>query len=402
MFRWRMLGFVARLPAGTRRSFTFATSDWAETAATRAVCSLARTWVPSASCRLESPAVWYWPIQASRCAASSALALADAEFSWSTAPTSAWLGCGAQTMLTLRARDWPASAPTSATCALPTHWSASAHCSEVGAPSCCCSIAALRCAVATTVASAKTSLRCLSETIGAPKTMFRLDARVWATWATATTPWRLTVVSPPRAFCNPRLGSTPVWLWLSDVEMKAETDALAVAVASFAWSTGAKRLGSSDAASGAAAAPSGGDVDAGAPVLQSQVQFHVQLQSQACCHESVHSLPSAIVQFHVQLHIPVAPPVAVVAAPVAGAAAGWLVQSQFQTSLDVGAASVDVPGSGVQLLFQIQFHVQSPAGAPFAGPGRTMETFVFELPLTVTTPSVGLEPVAVALFACET
>src|SRR5262245_40216970 len=281
MFRWRTLGFVALLPAGTRRSVTFATSDWATTEATRAVCSLASTWVASASWRLELPAVWYWPIQPSRCAASSALALADAEFSWSTAPTSAWLGCGAQTMLTLRARDWPASAPTSATCAPPTHWSASAHCSEVGAPSCCCSIAALRCAVATTAASAETSLRCLSETIGAPKTKFRLDARVWSTCATAATPWRLTMVWPPRAFCSPRLGSTPVWLSASDVEVNSETDALAVAVASFSWSTGAKALGSSGAASEAAAAPSDGGVDAGAPVLQSQVQFHIQLQSQA-------------------------------------------------------------------------------------------------------------------------
>src|SRR5262249_57157317 len=112
--------------------------------------------------------------------AGSGCARVDAEFCWSPAPTSAWLGCGAQTLLTLRAPDWPASAPTSATCALPTHWSASAHCSELGAPSCCCSIDALRCAVATTAASAETSLRCLSETIGAPKTKVRLDARVWA------------------------------------------------------------------------------------------------------------------------------------------------------------------------------------------------------------------------------
>src|SRR5262249_6050940 len=363
---------------------------------------LASTWVASASWRLELPAVWYWPIQPSRCAASSALALADAEFSWSTAPTSAWLGCGAQTMLTLRARDWPASAPTSAPCALRTQWSASAHCSEVGAPSCCCSIAALRCAVATTAASAETSLRCLSETIGAPKTKFRLDARVWSTCATAATPWRVTMVWPPRAFCSPRLGSTPVWLSASDVEVNSETDALAVAVASFSWSTGAKALGSSGAASEAAAAPSDGGVDAGAPVLQSQVQFHIQLQSQACCHESVHSWPLAIVQLHVQLQRPFAPPVAVVAAPVAGAAAGWLLHSQFQMSPDVGATSAEVPGRGVQLLFQTQFHVQSPAGAPCAGPGRTTETFVSELPLTVTTPSVGLDPVAAALFACET
>src|SRR5262249_6711021 len=144
-----------------------------------------------------------------------------------------------------------------------------------------------RCGVATTAASAETSLGCLSETIGAPKTKFRLDARVWATCATAATPWRLTIVWPPRACCSPRLGSTPVSLSASDVEVNSETDALAVAVASFSWSTGAKTLRSSGAASGAAAAPSGARVDAGQPVLQSQVQFHVQLQSQACCHESV-------------------------------------------------------------------------------------------------------------------
>ena len=35
-------------------------------------------------------------------------------------------------------------------------------------------------------------------------------------------------------------------------------------------------------------------------------------------------------------------------------------------------------------------------------PGRTIETFVFEPPLTVTTPRVGLVPVAVALLAWET
>ena len=86
-------------------------------------------------------------------------------------------------------------------------------------------------------------------------------------------------------------------------------------------------------------------------------------------------------------------------APVVGAAAGWLLQSQFQMSVEVGATSAEViPGSGVQLLSQTQFQVQSPAGAPCAAPGSTIDTFVFEPPLTVTTPSVGLDPVAEALF----
>src|SRR5262249_51119820 len=129
-----------------------------------------------------------------------------------------------------------------------------------------------------------------------------------------------------------------------------------------------------------------------------------QLQSQGCCQSSVQLFPPAIVQFHVQLQIPLVPlPLVAVAAPVVGAAAGWLLQSQFQKSVEVGATSVDViPGSGVQEAFQTQFQVQSPPGTPCARPGRTTETFVFELPLTVTTPSVGLAPVAVALFACET
>src|SRR5947199_5253815 len=100
-------------------------------------------------------------------------------------------------------------------------------------------------------------------------------------------------------FCVPRVGSTPVWLSSSEVSIVAAAVAVALAVASFSCSTGAKSF-ESEAAGACGAAFS----DVGVPVLQSQTQFHAQLQSHGRCQLRLQLWPPAKVQLHVQLQMP--------------------------------------------------------------------------------------------------
>ena len=109
-------------------------------------------------------------------------------------------------------------------------------------------------------------------------------------------------------------------------------------------------------------------VEVGVPELQSQVQFHCQLQSHACCWVRLRTTPSAVVHVQVHLNIPVvevvpaAEPLAagvlvVTDLPAIGDAAGRGTQDQFQVEPSVGAAfTVVAPGDGVPSPVQVQFH----------------------------------------------
>ncbi len=136
-------------------------------------------------------------------------------------------------------------------------------------------------------------------------------------------------------------------------------------------------------------------IETGVCVLQSQSQFHVQLQVHVCCQLSDQVDPSVRTQVQFQVQRPEG---AVVAVEVPGAGTGaTFCQIQFQIEPASEAAVGLLPSvGGAQSPSQLQFHCHEPSVGTEGARGSTTEMARLVPGVTVTMLPAGLVPVAVA------